>query len=91
VIAQRLPPKPSRGEKLFPSALPSLFYCALPLAGYVSGNTVIAAKSRRCAVPSVRVTTRANYRAVFHLSSGVILEPASDLYFTTLLVLFLIF
>jgi hypothetical protein len=29
---------------------------------------VIAAKSRRCAVSSVRVSTRAKKRAVFHLS-----------------------
>jgi len=36
--------------------------------GSVSVATVIAAKSRRCAVPFARVTTRAKRRAVFHLS-----------------------
>ena len=36
--------------------------------GYVSAAFAIAAKSRRCAVPFGRVTTRANKRAVFHLS-----------------------
>src|SRR5688572_29570819 len=36
--------------------------------GYVSANEVTAAKSRRCAVPCTRVTTRAKRLAVFHLS-----------------------
>jgi hypothetical protein len=47
-----------------------------------------AAKLRRCAVPSVRVTTRVKKHAVLHLSSGGILEPASGFDFTTLLSLF---
>jgi len=55
--------------------------------GYVSESHVIAAKSCRCAVPSHRVTTRVKRHAVFHLSSGVILEPASGFYCATLLIL----
>jgi len=48
---------------------------------------VIAAKSRRVAVPSVRVTTFAKRRAVFHLSSGGIFECGqSSLKFKTGLV-----
>jgi len=59
------------------------FLLPASLAGYVSGSDAIAAKFRRCAVPSVRATTRAKRRTVLRLSSGGILEPASGLYFTT--------
>jgi len=53
VITYRAAPKPTRGERLFPSELPSLFQHALPLAGYVSENTATGWKSCRCAVPSL--------------------------------------
>jgi hypothetical protein len=53
---------------LFLSALSSLFQTRAMHPGYVSAASAIAAKSRRCAVPSGRVTTRAKSRAVFHLS-----------------------
>jgi hypothetical protein len=66
-----------------PPKTPRALSLRAPLAGYVSSAVVIAAKPRRCAVPFVRVTTRAKRRAVFHLSSGGILEPALGLYFTT--------
>ena len=59
-----------------------------PLAGYVSDDEVIVAKSRRCAVPSVRVTTRVKKRAVFHLSSGVIFESGRRLIMRNLAVYF---
>ncbi len=47
--------------------------------GRVSCTEVIAAKSRRAAVPFVRVPTRAKRRAVFHLSSGGIFECGLDI------------
>src|SRR5688572_15279987 len=54
-------PTPTWGAayRRHPPRPPGLFHCALPLAGYVSAAAVIAAKPRRCAVPFVRVTTRA--------------------------------
>jgi hypothetical protein len=52
-ITYRAAPKPTRGERLFPSELPSLFQHALTLAGYVSGIAVTGWKSCRCAVPSL--------------------------------------
>jgi len=46
--------------------------------GYVSGISAIAAKSRRCAVPSGRVTTRAKNARFSTSSSGVIFESGQS-------------
>ncbi|MGV8927774.1 MAG: hypothetical protein ACOH2G_19145 [Ewingella sp.] len=48
--------------------------------GRVSGISVIAAKCRRVAVPSLRVTTRAKRRAVFHLLLSAIFECGPDFF-----------
>ncbi|WP_413529683.1 hypothetical protein [Rahnella inusitata] len=74
VISWPFAPKPSRGEKLFPSALPTLFHTRAMHTCYVSATTVIAAKSRRCAVPFARVTTRAKKARFSTSPSGVIFE-----------------
>ncbi len=46
---------------------PAFFQTCAMHPGHVSGTSVIAAKSRRCAVPSGRVQPAQKGRAVFHL------------------------
>jgi len=75
------PHRPKGGQSPPPFGIPGFFKnssCA-GHNGRISVTAVIAAKSRRVAVPSVRVTTRAKRRAVFHLSSGGIFECGLDI------------
>ena len=62
------PNRPQGGSIATPLENPGLFKTCAMHPGYVSETFAIAAKSRRYAVPFGRFTTRANTRAVFHLS-----------------------